>query len=157
MKLTTCVALVLATVLLHGAAMPVAAAGSMRPVQTGQGVSGGSKPHHHRHVGNRHGHIRPAFRFAGFGYAPSYRYDPAIVINNRVVINVTRPGAVQTMADLPVVMGIRRQPAADPVIHQVGRSFDVAGLQEHRHPGQRRSMARSQWSESSRIIVVRGF
>jgi hypothetical protein len=165
-----CVAMALATGLLLGAPMSAHAAGSFRPVHGGQKVASGFHAPHHRMVGTRHHEARPAFRFAGYGYAPPYRLAPAIVINNRVVINVPRPGAVQNVADLPVVMGIRRPPVADPVIHRVGGGFTVVGLHAHHQSVERWRRARqmassapmpdqalSAGSDRSRIIVVRGF
>ncbi len=169
MKSILCVALGLATGLLHGAAMSAHAAGGLRPVHGGHTISTGFHTPHHRYVGTHHREARPAFRFAGYGYAPPYRHGPVIVITNRVVIDVPRPRAVQNVAQLPVVMGIRRPPVSDPVIHRVGGGFTVVGMQPHRQFVQHRGMARERisnthspdqargaGSDRSRIIVVRG-
>ena len=186
MKRIICVALTLAAGMIQGAGISAQASGSIRPAHAavgGHGAGAGFHPlvHRHaaiRHAGIRHAGVHPPFRFAGFGYAPAYRSAPVIVIDNRVILNVPRPRLIPTVAELPVVMGIRRQPAADPVIHQVGRSFTVATMQTDEHPGQRRSRSREQVTGyqgqhissqpksarlrnsgpvSSDIMVVRGF
>ena len=126
MKLITCVALVVATGLLQGAAISAQASGSFRPIHGGKQIATGFVPSHHLNVGPRHREARPAFRFAGYGYVPVYRHGPVVVINNRVVIDLPRPRGVQAVTDLPVVMGIMRQPVADPVLYQVRPSRRLA-------------------------------
>ncbi len=173
MKQIICVAMTFAAGLFHQAGVSAQASGSFRPVHAAHGSPSGLHAPHVRSAGIGHGHARPAFRFAGFGHVPSYRYGPTIVIDNRVVINAPRARTIPTVAELPVVMGIRRQPVADPVIHQVGRSFTAVTLQPHQRAGQRwnrqhdqragsgiqspHAQSGYQGSTGSRIVVVRGF
>ncbi|MGL4441068.1 MAG: hypothetical protein ACRCUE_17540 [Bosea sp. (in: a-proteobacteria)] len=81
--------------------------------------------------------IKPFFVPVSAGFFPVYgRRTQNLTVNTTVVINAPRPG-IATVTELPVMMGIRRAPSADPVIHQVGRSFSVTSLHTHRSSGQR--------------------
>jgi hypothetical protein len=110
--------------------------------------------------------VRPVFVPVGAAFVPIQGLRrQTFVINNNVVINAPRSGP-PTVSELPVVMGIRRTPSADPIIHQVGRSFSVTSVRTHQHTRQNRRGQRdpgtgspiqfqSSGSVSSSIIVVR--
>ena len=64
---------------------------------------------------------RPVFVPQGALFSPFYgQTRRTIVVNNVVVIRPPRAGLL-TVTELPEVMGIRRTPTADPVIHRVDR------------------------------------
>lgn len=174
MKRAFRLAVSLLAIAICGAATPATAGGNGRAMHSAYGkppIAGGLHVGQRRRHGFGHRGMRPAFKFAGYGHAALHRHNQIIVINNRVVVETPKVSAAPSVADLPVVVGIRRPPVSDPVIHQLGRSFNPVGSHSRHHHGngwhgeqaQRQSLPRqARWAESpkvesgARIIIVRG-
>lgn len=140
MKATYLIATVAAVFALPISVLPVKANGGFRPVNVAPGGSAPTRGFHSSlprapHAGLNV--VRPVFVPFSVGYLPQHHLRRQnVVINNTVIFNQPRRG-IPTVTELPVVMGIRRAPSADPVFHQVDRSFSVTSLRTHQHSSQR--------------------